>query len=221
MDYKEEVFLLLAGIQHYVFCKRQWALIHIEQQWQENILTIEGKILHERTHDSILKEKRGDLIISRGMPVFSHKLGLVGVCDVVEFHKSPDGIRITGSNENYKPIPIEYKRGKPKKNDSDILQLCAQAICLEEMLACEIHGAFLYYDQIKRRVKISIDNNLRERVNSITKEMHQLYDRRHTPKVRITKRCKACSLSDYCMPRLCKNISANNYIKRCLQEVEE
>ncbi|MGI6727227.1 MAG: CRISPR-associated protein Cas4 [Anaerovoracaceae bacterium] len=221
MEYKEEDFLLLSGIQHFVFCKRQWALIHIEQQWQENLRTVEGNILHEKTHDNSIKEKRGDLIVSRGMSVFSRSLGITGTCDVVELHSTPDGVNIYGREGTYKPVPVEYKRGKPKEDESDILQLCAQAICLEEMLLCEIPEAFLFYGEIKRRIKIDLDDGVRNRVKNIVKEMHELYDKRYTPKVKPTKACKACSLAEICMPKLCKNPSANYYIKKNLSEVDE
>ena len=221
MEYKEEDFLLLSGIQHFAFCKRQWALIHIEQQWQENLRTIEGEILHEKKHDNTIKETRGDLIISRGMGIFSSSLGLTGACDVVELHRSPDGVSIFGRDGTYKSVPVEYKRGKPKEDESDSLQLCAQAMCLEEMLLCEIPEAFLFYGETKRRLKIILDDVLRERVKTIAKEMHELYDKRYTPKVKPSKSCKACSLAEICIPKLCKNPSVNNYIKKNLLEVEE
>jgi CRISPR-associated exonuclease Cas4 len=220
-NYKEEDFLLLSGIQHFVFCKRQWALIHIEQQWQDNLRTIEGAILHEKTHDNTIKESRGDLIISRGMGIFSTSLGLTGACDVVEFHRSSEGISIFGRDGTYKPVPVEYKRGKPKEDESDVLQLCAQAICLEEMLLCEIPEAFLFYGETKRRLKIILNEALRDRVRVIAKEMHELYDRRHTPKAKPSKSCKSCSLNEICIPKLCKNSSAAYYINKNLSEVEE
>lgn len=221
MEYNEDDFLLLSGIQHFAFCKRQWALIHIEQQWQENILTIEGEILHEKTHDNTIKEKRGDLIVSRGMAIFSRTLGLTGNCDTVELHKDTNGVNIFGREGNYKPVPVEYKRGKPKGDDADKLQLCAQAMCLEEMLLCEIPEAFLFYGETKRRLKVILDNGLRERVKTISKEMHELYDKRYTPKVKPTKKCKSCSLSENCMPKLCKNPSVSYYIDKNLLEVDE
>lgn len=221
MEYDEEEFLLLSGIQHFAFCKRQWALIHIEQQWQENLRTIEGEILHERVHDNTIKEKRGDLIVSRGMAIFSRSLGLTGTCDIVELYRNPKGVKIFGREGTYNPVPVEYKRGKPKEDDSDVLQLCAQAMCIEEMLLCEIPQAYLYYGEEKRRLKIILDNALRDRVKTISKEMHELYDRRYTPKVKLSKACKACSLAEVCMPKLCKNPSAINYIKKNILEVEE
>lgn len=221
MEYKEDDFLLLSGIQHFEFCKRQWALIHIEQQWQENLRTIEGEILHEKTHDDTVKEKRGDLIISRSMAIFSRTLGITGACDVVELNKSSDGVNIFGREGTYKAVPVEYKRGKPKEDECDVLQLCAQAMCLEEMLLCKIPEAFLFYWETKRRLKIILDDALRERVNTIVKEMHELYDKRYTPKVKLSKSCKACSLTEVCMPKLCKNLSVSDYIKKNLLEVEE
>jgi CRISPR-associated exonuclease Cas4 len=220
-EYKEEDYLLLSGLQHFAFCRRQWALIHIEQQWQENLRTIEGGILHEKVHDSSLKEKRGELILSRGMNIFSRSLGLSGTCDVVELHKSPGGVHIFGMDGKYKPIPVEYKRGKPKEDGSDALQLCAQAMCLEEMLLCEIPEAYLFYGETKRRQRIVPDGELRNQVIAAAEEMHELYKRRHTPKVKPTKACKACSLAELCLPKLCKNPSVSYYISKNLSEVEE
>lgn len=146
MDYKEEDhFLLLSGIQHFLFCKRQWALIHIEQQWEENVLTVEGNHLHEKADQPFLREKRGNKLIVRAMPIKSRSLKITGVCDVVEFVSDNNGVEINGMEGKYTPYPVEYKRGKPKKNDSDILQLTAQAMCLEEMLLCEIDKGYMFY----------------------------------------------------------------------------
>lgn len=219
--YREEDFLSLSGIQHFAFCRRQWALIHIEQQWQENLRTVEGQIIHERAHDGNSSEKRKDIIISRGMPVFSKTLGINGVCDIVEFHKSPDGVKLFGREGLYRPSPVEYKRGKPKEGDYDALQLCAQAMCLEEMLLSEIPKGYMFYAQINRRHGIELTNILREKVRSIVDEMHMLYDRRYTPKVKPSKSCKACSLSGICVPKLNKNLSVSKYINNILLEEKE
>lgn len=216
--YNEENFLSLSGIQHFEFCRRQWALIHIEQQWQDNLRTVEGEILHERAHDNLIKEKRSGLIITRGMAVFSKSLGINGVCDVVEFHKDKDGVSIFGREGLYKPIPVEYKRGKPKEDDIDILQLTAQAMCLEEMLYCEINTGYMFYGETNHRQKIEITSELKKRVAEIYKEMHQIYDRRYTPKVKPSKKCKACSLANICLPRLCVKLSVKDYIDRSLEE---
>lgn len=214
MEYQEEDYLSLSGIQHYIFCRRQWALIHIEQQWQENVRTLEGKFLHERAHSTDITEKRGDIIITRGMPIFSRTLGISGVCDVVEFHATKDGVHIHGREGLYSPIPVEYKRGKPKSDESDAMQLCAQAICLEEMLLCEIGYGYLYYGEVQQRTIITFDSRLRDRVKMSFQEMHQLYERRYTPKVKMSKSCKACSLVDICVPKLCSGMSVKAYINK-------
>lgn len=219
--YDEEDYLNIAGLQHFAFCRRQWALIHIEQQWQENLRTVEGNILHERTHDGYLQEKRGDVITSRGMAVFSRTLGINGVCDVVELRRSQDGVKIVGREGLYKPIPVEYKRGRPKEDDCDALQLCAQAMCLEEMLLCAVPEAYLYYGETNHRTRIELSEELRSKVISMLKEMHALYDRRYTPKVKTSKRCKACSLRDICIPKLCRNISVSQYIGKNISNLDQ
>lgn len=218
--YSEEDYLLLSGLQHFVFCRRQWALIHIEQQWEENYRTADGQVLHKNVHDSDFREKRGDIIITRSMAVSSSRLGISGECDVVEFHKNEKGIELFGIEGRYEVIPVEYKRGSPKENDCDIFQLAAQAICLEEMLCCEINTGYLYYGETRRRIKVIIDSSLRNRVEKATEEMHQLYRKQYTPKVRRTKACKACSLKNICLPVLCSNKKASDYIKNILNEEE-
>lgn len=211
---------MLSGIQHYAFCARQWALIHIEQQWEENYFTVMGNIMHENAHDKDFAEKRKNVIITRGMPVFSRILGVRGDCDVVEFHQSKDGIPLKNYEGTYQPLPVEYKRGKPKEHDADVLQLCAQAICLEEMLVCHIPKGFLYYGEIRRRLEVLFDEQLRRKVISSFEKMHQLYEKNHTPKVKITKACKACSLAEYCLPKLNQKITVADYLSRNLKEGE-
>jgi len=223
MSYNEEDYLSLSGIQHFEFCRRQWALIHIEQQWEENLRTVEGKLMHRNAHDSLKTENRGNILIARGMPVFSAELGVYGVCDVVEFHRSDDGVILFGREGRYLPCPIEYKRGRPKNKDMDSLQLAAQAICLGEMLCCQIKSGFLFYGETRHRIEISFTNELRNKVRSVFEEMHQYYSRRHTPKVKPTKQCNACSLKDACLPVLCKNKNVDAFINRLIKEdaVEE
>lgn len=214
----ESDYLMLSGIQHFRFCQRQWALIHIEQQWQENVKTIEGQYVHEKADQPFLREKRGDKLIVRAMPVCSHELQVSGICDVVEFIRDEkNGVPIQGTNEKYRPIPIEYKRGKPKKGQEDVVQLVAQAICLEEMLLCEISQAYLFYDEIKRRVEVEITDEMREEVKSIFKQMHAYYKRQYTPKVKTGKHCQSCSLKDLCLPELEKSVSVRRYLERYLQ----
>lgn len=218
--YDEEDFLQLSGIQHFDFCRRQWALAYIELQWQENVRTVEGKLLHERAHDASAAEKRGDLIISRAMPVHSRELGISGECDIVEFHKGKDGISLYGREGVYQVIPVEYKRGKPKVKDADRLQLAAQAMCLEEMLCCHISAGYLYYGETRHRECVNVDEQLRKRVSEIFKEMHQYYEKRYTPRVKWSKSCNACSLKDICIPVLGKQKSVSEYIEKKMAEEE-
>lgn len=218
MGSEDSEYLMLSGIQHFQFCKRQWALIHIEQQWEENKKTIEGQYLHKKADQPQLREKRGNKLIVRAMPVHSSKLKINGICDVVEFIQNDKGIIIHGESEKYIPYPVEYKRGKPKKNDADILQLVAQAICLEEMLLCEINTAYLYYNEIKQRVEVPITVELKDKVQLIVEEMHHYYFKRHTPKVKTGKHCNSCSLKNVCLPDLMEKSTVKSYIESRLLE---
>ncbi|HHZ05248.1 MAG TPA: CRISPR-associated protein Cas4 [Clostridiales bacterium] len=215
-EYEEDEYLSLSGIQHFAFCRRQWALIHIEQQWADNLRTVEGDILHKNAHDKYFSEKRNGIVISRGMAVKSSVLGVSGECDVVEFHPDPMGIAINNLPERYAVYPVEYKHGKPKENNVDILQLTAQAMCLEEMLCCNINTGYLYYGETRHRITVDITDELRSEVRKTFEEMHQMFSRSYTPKVKRTKSCNACSLKDICLPVLFKNISAKAYIEKCI-----
>lgn len=212
MEYNEEDFLMLSGIQHFAFCRRQWALIHIDMLWEENLITVEGDILHEKCHDEYSSESRGEVIISRGMPVFSRTLGVSGECDIVEFRKAKNGITLNGKNGLYAVYPVEYKRGEPKTDNCDVLQLVGQAICLEEMLSCEISSGALYYGKIKRRQKVDITDSVKSEVRDMFKEMHEYYRKGYVPKVKPSKSCNACSLKNLCLPKICKIKSAKEYI---------
>ena len=184
--YDEESLLPLSGIQHIAFCERQWALIHVEQQWLDNVRTVEGHLMHERAHDSSLYEDDGDHIIARAVPIVSRKLGLSGQADVVEFWPMGDGVgkgvSLLGHEGTWLPKPVEYKRGKPKPGDCDQVQLCAQAMCLEEMLGAEIPTADLYYGQTRRRQRVRLDGILRRRVEELAARMHSLFDAGITPR---------------------------------------
>lgn len=213
-EYQPDELLPLSGIQHFCFCRRQWALIHIEQQWQENVLTVEGKLMHNRTDDPFFSEVREGVITARAMPVASYRLGFSGVCDVVEFYLSSEGARLRGREGIYQPAPVEYKHGKEKRDQSDEAQLCAQAICLEEMLSVDIPVGYLYYGKIRRRVKIELTNELREFVHQMAQEMHGYFQRGYTPRVKPSKACRSCSLKDVCLPELQENaLSASDYIQ--------
>lgn len=218
MEYSEDDYLMLSGIQHYAFCRRQWAIIHIEQQWQENEHTVEGELLHKRAHDAYFTEKRKDVIISRGLPVHSRTMGVSGVCDIVEFCRAEDGIPLFGHRGLYSVYPVEYKKGDPKDSEIDILQLTAQAMCLEEMLSAKIQEGAIFYGEIRRRDKIVFNDTLRDTVRKDFEEMHGLFERRYTPKVKWSKSCGACSLKDICMPRLGKAPSVRDYISKTLSE---
>ncbi len=207
----------LSGLQHFKFCRRQWALIHIENQWAENYRTTDGAILHERAHDNELSESRADLLITRDMRIFSSSLGVSGACDVLEFHRGLSGIPLRSRDGLWQPYPVEYKRGRPKQDTADTLQLCAQAMCLEEMLCCEIPIGALYYGEVRRRTELMFTPELRQEVQTLITQMHELYEKGRTPKVRPSKSCNACSLKELCLPKLMKERSVSDYV-RCAAE---
>lgn len=191
--YSEDDLLMISALQHFLFCPRQCALIHIEQQWTENIFTAEGRILHERVHTAG-KESRRKVKVEFDVPIRSLQLGVVGRGDIVEFHLQDDGIWL--------PFPVEYKRGRPKKDDSDRVQLCAQAICLEEMLAVRIPTGALYYGKKKRRLEVEFDENLRQTTNDTAERLHDLLSRRSTPLPEYSPACESCSFLESCLPEV-------------------
>ena len=211
-DISEELYIPLSALQHFVYCRRQWALIHLEQLWEENLHTVEGEILHERAHDDRITEKRKDTIVLRGMNVVSRVWGLTGQCDIIEFHQSDNGITLQAREGTWVPVPVEYKRGSPKSDDCDIVQLCGQVLCLEEMLSCRIDEAYLYYGETRHREKIMITDELRERVKAIVNEMRGYITRKHTPSAKPGKACNACSLRQLCLPKLAKTERVAQYI---------
>ena len=216
--YSEDDYLMLSGLQHFVFCRRQWALIHIEQQWAENYRTADGEVMHRNVHNAEFREKRGDTVITRAMAVSSPRLGISGECDVVEFIEDRDGINIARLDGRYRIVPIEYKRGEPKPDESDIMQLAAQALCLEEMLCCDIPKGYLFYGETRHRHEVLFTDELRERTEKAIAEMHMYYERRYTPKVKRSKACNACSLKEICLPVLSGGRSAAEYVREMLGE---
>lgn len=217
-EYTADELLPLSGLQHFLFCRRQWALIHVERQWQENALTAEGRILHKRVDDPFFTESRKGVIIARAVPVASYQLGLSGVCDVVEFTEAAAGVKLPGREGLFQPAPVEYKRGKPKLESSDEAQLCAQAMCLEGMLAATIPTGYLYYGQTRRRVTVPLTPTLRELVRQAAQEMHGYFKRGYTPHVKPFKGCRSCSLADVCLPNLQeKAMPASKYIRRQIE----
>ena len=218
MNCAEEDFLQLSGLQHFAFCRRQWALIHIENQWAENFRTIDGTIVHQNAHDAGFEESRSDRYITRGVSVYSSQLGVSGQCDVVEYHRGSTGIPLRGKEGLWQPYPVEYKRGSPREDTGDALQLCGQAMCLETMLCCEIPEGALFYGEIRRRAVVPFTGELRSQVRELLAQMHDLYRRGYTPKVKPSRSCGACSLKELCLPKLMKNRSVADYLKAAMEE---
>jgi CRISPR-associated exonuclease Cas4 len=233
-EYTPDDLLPLSGIQHFLFCRRRWALIHVEMQWKDNVLTVEGKQMHERADDPFFTEVRNGVITARSVPVASFRLGLTGVCDVVEFTPSPrlrhpspdgrgdggegDGVKLPNREGLYLPAPVEYKHGKPMEKPADKAQLCAQALCLEEMLSVTIPKGYLYYGEIRHRVEIELTPELRKLVKEMSDEMHNYFSRGYTPRVKTSKACRSCSLVDVCLPKLQeKAIPASKYIRQQIE----
>lgn len=217
-EYTADELLPLSGIQHFLFCRRQWALIHVERQWQENALTAEGKIMHQRADDPFFTETRNGVITARSVPIASYRLGLVGVCDVVEFTLSPEGVNLPGREGLYLAAPVEYKRGHEKRDPCDEAQLCAQAVCLEEMLSMAIPRGYLYYGETRHRVEVELSAELRGLVRDMSDEMHAYFQRGYTPRVKTSKACRSCSLADICLPELQeKVVAASHYIKQQIE----
>lgn len=211
---------MLSGLNHFMFCRRRWALVHIEQLWNENEYTLDGHYMHERVHDASFTESRGSVLLSRGMPVRSTLLNITGVCDMVELHKDPLGVSIQGREGTWRLYPIEYKRGKPNERGADEMQLCAQAMCLEEMFVTEIPEGAVFYGESHRRLPVVFTEELRQKVRASLEEMHQLFERGHTPRAKMTRACKNCSLVELCQPGLSKQMSASEYVRRMLEEEE-
>ncbi len=212
MNYTEDDLLPLSALQHLVFCERQCALIHIEQAWDENRFTAEGRVMHERVHEAG-EESRGEVKTARDLSLRSLRLGLVGKADVVEFHREAGGI--------WRPFPVEHKRGKPKPDESDMVQLCAQALCLEEMLGVRVDSGAIFYGRTRRRLEVDFDGPLRRKTEKAAARLHELIESGVTPKPDYTKKCKSCSLVDLCLPQaIRKRVSVAGYLDRMLEEGE-
>lgn len=203
--YSEEELLPISALQHLAFCERQWALIHLEQAWKDNVLTVEGKHLHEKVHESD-SERKGNLKVLRSLRIRSFRLGLVGQTDVVEFEEVAPGkttVRI-----------IEYKRGRPKIGHCDEVQICAQAICLEELLGLTVSEGYFFYGKSRRRHLVVFSDELREETEGLAAHLHELTKRRDTPRANYGKYCKSCSLIDICLPKSTeRERSASRYLK--------
>lgn len=199
-------YLTLSALQHYAYCPRQFALIHVEQVWSENFWTAEGRILHERV-DSKEAEQRGALRTERSVSVISKALQIQGQLDLLEVY----------DNERYKPV--EYKRGRPKIEDWDNVQLCAQALCLEEMRNVHIEQGALWYWQSRQREEVELDESLREYTKHIIKKAHELLQANHTPKpIYTAKLCNACSLLEICQPKILTNNHSTTYVSELFSD---
>jgi CRISPR-associated exonuclease Cas4 len=212
--YAEDELLPLSALQHLLFCERQCALIHIEQAWDENRLTAEGRILHDRVHEGE-NESRRNVRIVRGLRLRSLRLGLVGVADVVEFHRPTADLKSQISDLRWpgQPFPIEYKRGKPKPDVCDSVQLCAQALCLEEMTGVPVPQGALFYGLPRRRQDVLFDEPLRCRTETAAQRLHALFGAGLTPPAVYAKRCDNCSLKTLCLPETAgRGKSARRYL---------
>jgi CRISPR-associated exonuclease Cas4 len=222
--FSEDELLPISGLQHLQFCERQWGLIHIEQQWEENRLTAEGRILHERVHDAGTEARPG-VVTARGLRISCLRLGLTGQADAVEFQGVQPGadgaVELPGRAGWWRPYPVEYKRGKPKADYSDEVQLCAQAMCLEEMFGVTIGSGALFYGKNRRRSEVLFDQDLRGWTERLARRMHELYAARITPPPVYSKKCESCSLYDRCLPRtVSKPGRVNRYLATALRTEE-
>lgn len=215
--YDENNLLPISALQHLLFCERQCALIHIERLWVENRLTVEGKHFHDRAHSGERESRRTDdgrrVRILRSVPLRSLRLGLIGVADIVEMHSQDD------TGDPAMPFPVEYKRGKPKRGDFDRVQLCAQAICLEEMLDVDIPGGALFYARTRRREDVPFSHGLRHKTEQAAKRLHEMIAEGITPIAEAKPKCKRCSLRDLCMPDGTFSRSAAGYLRRSVERV--
>ncbi len=211
----------LSALQHFAYCRRQWGLIFVERQWAENARTAEGQVFHQTAHHGPESEARGDLLILRGLRVASPALRLGGVCDVVEFHRSPSGVPLMGREGLWLPYPVEYKKGSDQTRESDEVQLCGQALCLEDMLCCQIPEGSLFYGETRRRTRVAFGEPLRQRTLSLLQEMLGYMARGHTPAAKTHKGCNACSLRDVCLPKLSRTPSVADYVHARAAEENE
>jgi CRISPR-associated exonuclease Cas4 len=229
--FREEELLPLSALQHLLFCERQCALIHIEQIWVENVFTVEGRQLHERV-DGGSAETRGEVHTARGLPLRSLRLGLSGKADCVEFHRldgaqeqleaqadADAGAVLPGLEGRWRPFPVEYKRGIPKSHRADEVQLCAQALCLEEMLGAAVRSGALFYGRTRRRLAVEFDPVLRSLTSDTAERLHALIGSGITPRARREPKCASCSLLDVCMPDALAS-AAGRYLDDAIRQAD-
>lgn len=227
----------ISALQHYIFCPRQCALIHVEGLWAENRLTVEGNILHKKAHGEKAgprgggrAESRPGIRIVRGLALCCDSLGLTGKADVVEFHAAPDADQPATEAGAFgpraarplgRPFPVEYKRGKPKRHDADLVQLCAQALCLEEMLGLGPRGVpagAIFYGQSRKRLDVTFDDTLRRRTLDVVVRCRTMIESGVTPRADREKKCDRCSLLNLCLPSATEPTkSASRYIAAAMR----
>lgn len=216
--YDDEELLMLSGIQHYKFCPRQWALIHIEQQWRDNHLTLQGDIVHRKVNNPLDVDIREGVLQLRSVPLVSHTLGLSGIADILELTptiKDDNSIKVPHRDGWWHIMPVEFKHGRPKRDDCDNVQLCAQAMCLEEMHHISIVRGEIFYATTRRRVAIEFTLEMRKQVIQLASEMHSLSDEGITPMAQLSPKCKSCSLNELCLVQdLHKSTTVNYYLKQ-------
>ena len=216
--FSDEDLLPISGLQHLTFCERQWALIHMEMEWEENVRTVEGKQLHEFVHEQGTNVRSGVRMV-RGLRLRSLMLGLYGVADLVEFHPHDNGVKLPGLSGRWLPYPVEYKRGRKRYDSADETQLCAQALCLEEMLNVSVAKGAIYYGQPRRRTEIDLTADLREEVARLCSRARELYDSRQMPPGRTGRHCSNCSLEEVCMPNFTVKDKSAKYVANLLTEL--
>lgn len=226
MLYDEDELLPISALQHLLFCERRAALVYIEGLWDENVPTTEGGILHERAHESET-ESRGDVRIARGLRLRSLRLGLSGMADVVEFHRltqgaQAKGVHLEGVDGLWQPFIVEYKRGRLRHEEGYEIQLCAQALCLEEVLHVHIDLGSLFYGKTRRRLDIAFSEDLRRMTEAAAIRLHQLIKDGITPKAVHEPKCEQCSLIDLCLPAaMHAKRTARAYLSRAIAEARE
>jgi CRISPR-associated exonuclease Cas4 len=221
--FSEDDLLPLSGLQHMEFCERRWALVQIENIWEDNRFTAEGNVLHEKAHSSQVESRPG-VLIRRTVPLHSFVLGLSGQADIVEFYPvgaAESGVIVKGKKGRWRPYPVEYKRSRDKKGSFAYrVQLCAQAICLEEMLGIGVLEGAVFDGEAKRRQTIEFDAGLREQVAMTAARMHHLFQSRLTPPPIVKKACESCSLVEPCFPSAIADAGpVEHYYRRQLAEV--
>lgn len=229
--YEEDELLPISALAQLVYCERRCALIHLEGLWEDNLFTVEGSNLHARVHE-VEVEMRGDIRTVRDLRLASRRLGLSGKADVVEFHRCPEeqaqsegeaapaGVRLEGQADLWTPYPVEYKRGRPRPDLCYEVQLCAQALCLEEMLKVAVPRGALFFGKPRRRQEIALGENLRRETEALCVQLHELIESGLTPPAQYNKRCRNCSLLDVCMPKIAgTGRSARAYLDKALADL--